>query len=267
VQTDFQNITELPGVRFGLFAFQVICLRYKFASGFVQGKRVLEVGCGPGVGLGYLAGKASAVIGGDLTDSNIRKAHHTYGGNTKVALLRFDGHSLPFSECSFNVVLVMAAIYYLNLEEFLRECKRVLHPNGLLIFCTPNKEIPGFNPGLFTTSYHSPPEISAKLNSSGFRIEMYGAFCAQSRGAGIRRRLIASGGKFLRGAALPAHLKAGIKKITGRVINYQTVILPQELTEADFDTTPDITPVPIPTDRTDASYRVHYCLARISSPP
>lgn len=64
-QVNFIPETEIPGIKVSWDQLQIICHRYYFASKFVLGKRVLEVGCGPGLGLGYLSRNTKQVVGGD----------------------------------------------------------------------------------------------------------------------------------------------------------------------------------------------------------
>src|SRR5262249_6372523 len=98
--------------------------RYKFASDFCRGGRVLEIGCGAGQGLGYLARSASSVIGGDYTEALLRNAQSHYGG--RIPLVALDAHELPFVDLSFDTVILYEAIYYLNSPaQFLEECRRV----------------------------------------------------------------------------------------------------------------------------------------------
>ena len=58
--------------------------RYRFAARFCEGKDVLEVGCATGMGLGYLARHARSVVGGDFTESLLRKAQSHYRGRHKA---------------------------------------------------------------------------------------------------------------------------------------------------------------------------------------
>ena len=45
--------------------------RYKFASNFAKGKTVLDIGCGTGIGLDFLAESADVVIGIDYSEESI----------------------------------------------------------------------------------------------------------------------------------------------------------------------------------------------------
>ena len=51
---DYGAVTEQVGDLISREALSMVYSRYRFAAQFCAGKRVLEVACGPGVGLGYL---------------------------------------------------------------------------------------------------------------------------------------------------------------------------------------------------------------------
>ena len=99
--------------------------RYHLASQFSSGKDVLEVACGAGIGLGYLAKRARKAVGGDYSESLLRCVQSHY--RSRVPLLRLDAHQLPFGDGSFDTVLLFETIYYLaEPGKFLDECSRVL---------------------------------------------------------------------------------------------------------------------------------------------
>lgn len=156
-------------------ALSMLYTRYRFASEFCRGKRVLEVACGQGVGLGYLGRQARDVIGGDITGTLLKQARHRLQG--ALPLLRLDAGALPFSTASRDVIVCYEAIYFLkDPERFLQECHRVLTPQGLLLLCTVNTEWPDFNPSTYGRQYYSARQLSTLLRESGFQADMFGAF-------------------------------------------------------------------------------------------
>ena len=172
---DYSTTTEVPGS--GATREQLARLhhRYQIASRYCTGKRVLEVGCGPGIGLGYLAQTASRVVGGDFTSNTIRMAQNHYRG--RVHLLQLDAHALPFGDATFDTLVLFEALYYLSdPDQFLHECRRVLGGEGKLILCTVNKDWPDFNPSPSSTRYHSAPELFGLLTRYGFKTELFGAY-------------------------------------------------------------------------------------------
>lgn len=101
---DYTTVTEIPGSKVTREQLARTYNRYCFASKFCEGKDVLEVACGPGLGLGYLAQKAKKVVGGDYTEYLLKLAQEHYRG--KIELLRLDAHTLPFKEGTFDVVIL-----------------------------------------------------------------------------------------------------------------------------------------------------------------
>lgn len=154
--------------------------RYAFAVGFCHGKEVLEVGCGCGMGLGYLGQNARRLVGGDFTESLLRRAHSHYGG--RMLLVRLDAQALPFRNASFDVVILFEAIYYLpRPEDFLNECRRILRPGGVLLICLPNREWDRFNPSPWSTQYFSARELQVLLSNCSFAMDLFGAFRTRPR--------------------------------------------------------------------------------------
>jgi ubiquinone/menaquinone biosynthesis C-methylase UbiE len=179
---DFSGVTERAGDRVTQDALRMLNTRYKFASKFCEDRDVLEVACGAGQGLGYLARLARSVTGGDYTEILLRDAQHHY--RDWVPLVQLDAHELPFADHCFDVLILYEAIYYLNTPgRFLEECRRVLRRPGTVIICTANKELADFNPSPHSTRYFSLRELANLLASQSFKTEFYGAFPADRNSA------------------------------------------------------------------------------------
>ncbi len=123
-------------------AMPIVLGRYDFAGSFVDGKKVLEVGCNTGYGSGYLAGRgAKLVVAVDYAMNAVLYAKEHFGNSVSFAIC--DGLLLPFASETFDVVVSLEVIEHMTYDEqrnFLKECKRVLAPGGLFICSTPNKE-------------------------------------------------------------------------------------------------------------------------------
>lgn len=173
--TDYGSVTEQPGIKVTVEARAMLHTRYAYAARFCDGKDVLEVGCGAGMGAGLLAKGARLMVGGDFSDSLLRQAHRHY--RDRIPFVRLDAHCLPFGDASLDVVILFEAIYYLRSPtHFLRECFRVLRSGGTLLLCSVNKEWPGFNPSPFSRNYVSAKELRQLLIDNHFEAESYGAF-------------------------------------------------------------------------------------------
>lgn len=172
---DYSPVTETCGEWVTPEAVSMVYTRYRFALDFCRGRRVLEVACGPGVGLRYLGRHAEAIVGGDLTESLLRQAHLVEQGT--IPLVRLQAEALPLRAASRDVIVCYEALYFFeDVEMFLHECRRVLAPQGRLLLCTVNPEWPECNPSSYARRYYSARQLTALLKQSGFECELFGAF-------------------------------------------------------------------------------------------
>lgn len=116
---------------------------YKYASKFIDKKKVLEVGCGSGYGANYLSKYCNQYIGIDMSEQNIYYCKETY----KKDNLRFiiaNSTDLPYDSKYFDVVLSFQVIEHINPEKvinYLSEIRRVMKDDSIFICSTPNKNI------------------------------------------------------------------------------------------------------------------------------
>ncbi|MGE3818240.1 MAG: class I SAM-dependent methyltransferase [Isosphaeraceae bacterium] len=117
--------------RYGVQLYHVVASALDLA-----GKDVLEVGCGRGGGSLFVMRRhrPHSVIGVDFAPSAVaycRAHHHEVGLSFEQA----DAESLPFSECTFDVVInVESSHCYPSMKRFLGEVARVLRSGGYLLF-------------------------------------------------------------------------------------------------------------------------------------
>ncbi len=98
----------------------------------LPGKRVLEIGCGPGRDAKYLSEHGLAVTGIDLTEHFIEMAANNA---PKATFKRMDMRSLDFLEASFDGLWVMASFLHIPKRQgskTLHGFARVLSPGGLI---------------------------------------------------------------------------------------------------------------------------------------
>jgi ubiquinone/menaquinone biosynthesis C-methylase UbiE len=253
----FTTVTELPGQKASQEQFDRLYQRYHFAVQFSKDKEVLEVACGSGVGLGYLASVAKKVVGGDLDENIVKIALGHYKGRDKIEIKILDAENLPFEDKSFDVIILFEAIYYLpHPEKFLDEASRILKENGILIISTANKEWRGFNPSPFSTRYYSASELYDVLSQRFLKVDILGGFPASEKGS--KNRIIS----LIRKAAVTLHLipktMKGKEKLK-RIFLGKLKTLPKEIKEKDAEYLP---PILISSLAPDLQYQVIFAVAK-----
>jgi 2-polyprenyl-3-methyl-5-hydroxy-6-metoxy-1,4-benzoquinol methylase len=113
--------------------------RYRFAKDFVRGKQVLDIACGEGYGTAALAKAGAArVMGIDCSSEVCDHAQRKYGLDTRVG----DAQNIPLPDQSMDLVVSFETIeHVVDPAAFVRECGRILVPNGILIISTPNRPV------------------------------------------------------------------------------------------------------------------------------
>ncbi len=254
---DYTTITETPGTKASKEQLERLYQRYHFAYQFCGGKDVLEAACGAGQGLGYLAGTAKRVVGGDIDRDNLRFAEMQYRGRHAIQLEVFDAQNLPFENESFDVAIMYEGLYYLaNPAAFIDEAYRVLRNDGVLILCTANKDWADFNPSPFSVRYFSVPGLDALLKQKFAYVDFYGGFLADTSRP---RDAIVS---FVKRSAVHLHLVPKTmegKKVLKRVFFGKLYPVPAEVKEGMAEY---IKPTPIPSDSPNSSYKVIFAVAR-----
>ncbi len=254
-EPDYTQVTEVTGEPVSREQVERMLTRYHWARGYIENREVLELACGSGQGLGYLARGAKKMVGGDYSAPLLRMARNHYQG--RIPLLRLDAQAIPFRDQSFDVVLLYEAIYYLeDREVFAHECYRVLRPEGLLLLCTANKDLPDFNPSPYSFFYPNPPDLVQWLHPLGFQVK---CFADSPVDYGNQKQKILSRIKkaMVRFDLMPKTM-AG-KKIFKRLVFGKLVSLPPELGE---NMGPPPHPRAIPCDRKDTTHKVIFALAR-----
>lgn len=192
--TDFASLTEQWGMMMPDIQMKMACVRYSFAAEHARGRDYLEIGCGSGFGLELVAQFARRVVGGDVTESNLRAS---LDHSPDLDVLFFDAHRLPFTGGSFDVVAMFEVIYYfVDIPQVLEEVRRVLRPTGELLVCLPNRERPGFHESPLSHSYPTAAELKSLLGAVGFDAEIYGGF--RMGELGLTDRVLVGGSKVAR---------------------------------------------------------------------
>ncbi len=103
--------------------------------GGVEGKRVLDLGCGDGTHAQMLKEMgAHSVVGVDVSEHMIKKAIEKSDMNGDVAFLVADGSKLPLSDQSLDLVVSNYVLqYFKNTDEVFMEIGRVLTHGGYFV--------------------------------------------------------------------------------------------------------------------------------------
>lgn len=122
--------------------------RYEFAARHLQGRRLLDVGCGVGYGTRLLAehnNTSVEVLGLDISPETISYARQRYGG-PHIEFRAGDAMTFEDSE-GFDGIVALEIIEHLKKpEEFIKHLVSLLRPKGLLVVSTPTTPSTDFNP-------------------------------------------------------------------------------------------------------------------------
>jgi SAM-dependent methyltransferase len=256
MQTDFLSVTEIAGDDVSREQVDRLCQRYYWAAAYCRDKDVLEVACGTGPGLGYLAGLARSLKAGDYSEPILEIARRHYG--TRIDLSQFDAQEIPCSDASLDVVLIFEAIYYIpSVERFLAECARVLRPGGHLLIVTANRDLYDFNPSPHSHTYLGVKDLRDALARHGFDSTVFGNTPVTE--VSWKQRLLRPVKKFVVASGLMPKSMAG-KKLLKRLVFGNLVPMPAEITA---DMVPAKAPTPLPPDRPDMSHKVIFCAGKL----
>ena len=254
--TDFIALTEISGDEVTAEQVERLARRYFWVGDYCHDKDVLEVACGTGCGVGYIASLARSVTAGDYSEALLEIARRHYGA--RFAFTQFDAQALPFPDGSFDVVIMFEALYYIpEVDRFFRECRRVLRPGGTLLIATANKDLFDFNPSPHSHRYLGVAELSSELAAYGFEVACFGdtAVTAVSARQRVLRPVKALATRF---GLIPKSM--GAKKFLKRLVFGGLVPMPAEISS---DTSPRVPPTPLDAGVPGRAHKVIFCAAKL----
>jgi ubiquinone/menaquinone biosynthesis C-methylase UbiE len=141
----------------------------------VEGKKVLDLGCGTGRGIKHLYDfKAAEVYGADVSKNMLQIAKKKFKTTNFVLA---DADKLPFEDESFDVVTGLFLIVHIgDLRKTFDEVYRVLKTGGVFILSNINQRKPPKlkvekDEVIIESFYHMPKHVISALEDSFFEIE------------------------------------------------------------------------------------------------
>ncbi len=207
---------------------------YEYALPYAAGRSVLEVGSGEGYGTDLLATVARRVLGVDYDALTVAHAAAAY---KRPDFVRANLAALPVPSESVDLLAALQVVEHVwNHPEFVRECLRVLRPEGLLYLSTPNRLT--FSPGLaqpanpFHTREFTAAELVALVTGCGLRTE---AVLGLHAGTRLRRLDREWGGSFVGAqlASAPHRWSTRLRREVAAVGTADFAILAAEVHDVD----------------------------------
>ena len=157
---------------------------YEEIKELVRGKVVLDLGCNNGYGTKEVSQHAKETVGVDVSARAIDDARRRYASDG-IQFFLFDGVKLPFADEYFDVVTSFQVIeHVVDVGAYLAEIFRVMKPQGIAIFTTPNAAIrldPGMKPwNEFHVREYRGAELASVLRSRFSEVTIHGLFAAES---------------------------------------------------------------------------------------
>jgi len=153
---------------------------YVTASRVAKNKKVLDLGCNTGYGTRILFNSAKQIVGVDVSENAISSAKNEYG-HLGITFRQIDGKRLPFDDDTFDVIVSFQVIEHIvDHSKYIGEIQRVLAPNGVVLFTTPNALLrldPGMKPwNEFHVREFSFSELKALLDAYFPKVGIFGLF-------------------------------------------------------------------------------------------
>jgi ubiquinone/menaquinone biosynthesis C-methylase UbiE len=110
-------------------------------AGPLSSRRVLDVGCGDGTYALIAADKGASVTAVDTTESMMEAARgRAFEARVEIRFERADASRLPFNDDSFDVVLAVTVLCFVEDATLaVKEAARVLAPGGRLVLADLNR--------------------------------------------------------------------------------------------------------------------------------
>jgi len=114
--------------------------------GNINGKNILEIGCGAGEASVYFAKKGALVTATDISTGMLNVVNSVaHKHNVSVKTLQCFSDNLPFSENTFDIVYAANILHHVNIINTIEEIRRVLKEGGVFVCWEPLAHNPAIN--------------------------------------------------------------------------------------------------------------------------
>lgn len=138
-----------------LNAFRVEYIRRKLIETFgldekaerpFEGLRVLDIGCGGGILSESMAKLGAQVTGIEITERNVRVAQiHAQWSELDIDYRLMTVDDMALTGEQFDIVLNMEVVEHVeHLDDFLKDCGRLVRPSGIMFVASINRTIAAF---------------------------------------------------------------------------------------------------------------------------
>lgn len=131
--------------------------------------KVLDLPCGTGRLANFLIERGYEVVCGDVSEAMLKTTKDLLESNAQI--IKMNAAKIPFEDYSFNAVVQLRFYFHFKqIQNFLKEARRVLKNDGVLIFDTFNwspRALPFLNKRVYI---HSRANIHAILDSLDLKI-------------------------------------------------------------------------------------------------
>jgi cyclopropane fatty-acyl-phospholipid synthase-like methyltransferase len=179
------NFGYWNGARDPFAAQQRLCSRVGDLAGLHSAKKLIDIGSGLGAPAKYWLSKYNPleVVCVNINRQQLLESMRTDGGDSRQINSSVNATSvnLPFpAGTADRIVALESAQHFRPLSEFVKECRRVLVPGGILVLAVPVTSIPlrgisklvklGILSFTWSSEHYSADHVKATLLSHGFRI-------------------------------------------------------------------------------------------------
>lgn len=139
-KSDYRNVADYDERRYvgaaNEYKRKVTSNAYRKLIGPLEGKRILDVGCGTGRGVADFVGIAKMTVGADASRDMLLAAAKKIEGRSGAGLVQSYAQSLPFPTGYFDVVTSLNFLHLFSLQtqkDMIAEMKRVVRPGGVVV--------------------------------------------------------------------------------------------------------------------------------------